>query len=250
MDVTPANATRRQIRGDPMPRMAPLTVVFDFDHTLYDGDSGSHMVRWLLARNPLRMLVALLASPVLLPMLAWLPTRRRAVSGYFWIGTFGLHEVHDFDALVERYVLAHADEIHARLLLQGMETLREHRVDGDRVVVATGAPPVLARQILAAANQQDVPVIGSVLKPCCGGLIAARHCHAEVKVAMLAEAGITGIDRAYSDSLADLPLLLAAAEPVVVNPKHAALETFCARLPAGTPMLNWGCTERSGERTR
>lgn len=229
-----------------MPRTAPLTVVFDFDHTLYDGDSGSHLVRWLLARNPVRLLVALLASPLLLPMLAWLPTRRRAVSAYFWIGTFGLHEARDVERLIERYVLAHADEVRERLLLRGMEALRAHRVDGDRVVIATGAPPALARHILAAASQQDVPVIGTALKPWLGGLIAARHCHAEVKLEMLAEAGVGTIDRAYSDSLADLPLLLAAREPVVVNPKHAALAVFCARLPAGTPMLNWGCTARAG----
>ena len=28
---------------------APL-VVFDFDHTLYDGDSGSHLFKWLIER--------------------------------------------------------------------------------------------------------------------------------------------------------------------------------------------------------
>lgn len=239
--------TSEQIRGDPMPRTAPLTVVFDFDHTLYDGDSGSHMVRWLLARNPLRMLAALLASPLLLPMLAWLPTRRRAVSAYFWIGTFGLHEVHDFDALIERYVLAHSDELRTRLLPIGMDVLRAHRVDGDSVVIATGAPPALARQVLAASNQQDVPVIGSLLGPWLGGLVACRHCHAEVKVAMLAEAGVTRIDRAYSDSLADLPLLRAAREPVVVNPKSSAIPMFRACLPAGTPLLNWGCLNRGGD---
>ena len=33
-------AARRQAPGP----IAPL-VVFDFDHTLYDGDSGSHLVR-------------------------------------------------------------------------------------------------------------------------------------------------------------------------------------------------------------
>ena len=43
---------------------APL-VVFDFDHTLYDGDSGSHLFAWLIKRNPLRLLVAILATPLL-----------------------------------------------------------------------------------------------------------------------------------------------------------------------------------------
>src|SRR3546814_15481004 len=56
-------------------------VVFDFDHTLYDGDSGSHLELWLIRRHWWRKLAATLAAPVLLPMVAWLPTRRRGLSG-------------------------------------------------------------------------------------------------------------------------------------------------------------------------
>src|SRR3546814_9659695 len=66
-------------------------VVFDFDHTLYDGDSGSHLVMWLIRRHWWRKLAALLAAPVLLPMVAWLPTRRRGISGFLWVATFGTH---------------------------------------------------------------------------------------------------------------------------------------------------------------
>ena len=40
---------------------APL-VVFDFDHTLYDGDSGSHLFKWLLLRSWWRTALALLAG--------------------------------------------------------------------------------------------------------------------------------------------------------------------------------------------
>ena len=48
---------------------APL-VVFDFDHTLYDGDSGGHMILWLIRRHWPRKLAALLASPLLGPTVA------------------------------------------------------------------------------------------------------------------------------------------------------------------------------------
>src|SRR3546814_1728274 len=66
-------------------------VVFDFDHTPYDGDSGSHLVMWLIRRHWWRKLAALLAAPVLLPMVAWLPPRRRGISGFLWVGPFGPH---------------------------------------------------------------------------------------------------------------------------------------------------------------
>ena len=54
----------------PVPHDDAQLVVFDFDHTLYDGDSGSHLFAWLIRRNPLRLLAALLITPVFGPLVA------------------------------------------------------------------------------------------------------------------------------------------------------------------------------------
>ncbi len=225
---------------------APL-VVFDFDHTLYDGDSGSHLFGWLLGRNPLRLLAALLATPVLGPLVACLRTRRHGISGYVWIATFGMRRPGDFNRLIDLYVATHEDEIRKRLLPAALAVFSRHRATGDRVVVATGAPPELARAILAFVAEQDVTVIGSQVGPRLGAVIAMRHCHHEEKMRMLRERGYGRIAVAYSDSTADLPLLQAAAVPVVVNPKPAKVELFRRVLPKGTPILNWGCPGRGGE---
>ena len=75
----------------PEPRLDAPLVVFDFDHTLYDGDSGSHLFKWLIDRAWWRQLLALLAAPVAGPMVAWLRTRRAGISVFVWIGTVGLH---------------------------------------------------------------------------------------------------------------------------------------------------------------
>jgi phosphatidylglycerophosphatase C len=222
-------------------------VVFDFDHTLYDGDSGQHLVTWLITRHWARKLAAILLAPLLLPMVAWLPTRRRGISGFLWIGSIGVHGRRDLDALVDRYVQANKDGIRARLLPVALEALHRHRMQGDRVVIATGAPPELARAILDFVAHEDLPVIGSLFHPFLGGLITAEHCHARNKVRMLWDAGYDQVAVAYSDSSADLPLLLAAREPVVVNPKHGRVAMFRRVLPPGTPILNWGCPGRGGE---
>lgn len=222
-------------------------VVFDFDHTLYDGDSGGHLVVWLIKRHPLRRLAAMLAAPLLLPMIAWLPTRRRGISGFLWVGTFGLHRRRDFDALIDDYVQSDAKRIRARLLPAALEVLHRHRIQGDRVVIATGAPPELARAILDFVAHEDLPVIGSLGKPFLGGYVTAQHCHAQNKVQMIWDAGYDQVAMAYSDSTADLPLLRIAREPVVVNPKQGAVDAFRRALPPGTPILNWGCRDRAGE---
>ncbi len=231
----------------PTPRDDATLVVFDFDHTLYDGDSGSHLFAWLIKRNPLRLLVALLATPILGPLVAFLPTRRRGISGYVWIATFGLHRAREFNKVIDRYVLTHEADIRRRLLPVALEVFARHRAQGDRVVVATGAPPELARAILAFVAHQDVPVIGTEVGPCLGAVIATRHCHNEEKMRMLRERGYGEIAIAYSDSSADLPLLLAAKAPVVVNPKASRVAHFRQVLPPGTPVLNWGCVDRAGD---
>lgn len=226
---------------------APL-VVFDFDHTLYDGDSGSHLFRWLIERAWWRRALALLAAPVAGPMIAFLPMRRAGISVFVWIGTVGLHRRRDLDGLIDRYVETHVDAIRARLLPVALDVLRHHRERGDRVVVATGAPPELARAILAFVAHEDVPVVGTLVGPKLGAVGALRHCHHAMKMAMLRDAGFAQpVDTAYSDSSADLPLLQAAAHPVVVNPKSKRVATFRRVLPPGTPILNWGCADRGGE---
>ena len=65
---------------------------------------------------------------------------------------------------------------------------------------------------------------------------------------MIWDAGYDQIAVAYSDSSADLPLLQAARKPVVVNPKRSRVAMFRRVLPPGTPILNWGCKGRGGER--
>lgn len=221
-------------------------VVFDFDHTLYDGDSGSHLVLWLIRRHWWRKLAALLAAPVLLPLVAWLPTRRRGISGFLWIATFGTHGRAAMDALIDRYVAANTAGIRARLLPAALKVLHRHRSRGDRVLVATGAPPELARAILDFVAHEGLPVIGSLGKPFLGGFITDQHCHARNKMRMIHAAGYGEIAVAYSDSRADLPLLQSASRPVVVNPKAGAVADFRRLLPPATPVLNWGCAGRAG----
>lgn len=226
---------------------APL-VVFDFDHTLYDGDSGSHLFKWLIERAWWRQLLALLAAPVAGPMVAWLRTRRAGISVFVWIGTVGLHRRRDLDDLIDRYVASHVEAIKSRLLPIALEVLRRHREAGDRVVVATGAPPELARAILAFVAHEDVPVVGTQVGPKLGAVGAIRHCHHAMKMTMLREAGYTRpVAIAYTDSSADLPLLRAAKRPVVVNPKAGSVAMFREALPPGTPILNWGCPRRAGD---
>ena len=108
-------------------------------------------------------------------------------------------------------------------------------------MIATGAPAALVHEILALGAIADLPVIGSISASRWGGRTTVRHCHAQAKVTMLREAGfVAPIVRAYSDSTADLPLLRAAREPVVVNPRPRRIAVFRRALGVDVPVLDWG----------
>jgi phosphatidylglycerophosphatase C len=101
---------------------------------LYAGDSGRHLIRWLVTRSWWRSALAVAAAPLLAPLLAFLPTRRAGVSGCLWLGTVGLRHRGDLDALIRRYVASDAKAIRLRLLPIALETLQRHRRAGDNVV--------------------------------------------------------------------------------------------------------------------
>lgn len=223
-------------------------IVFDFDHTLYNGDSGSHLFAWLIKRSPWRIALALLIAPIFGTMIAFLPTRRVGISAFVWVGTVGLHRRKDLDLLIDQYVSSNVETIRERLLPIALDVLHTHLRNNDNVIVATGAPPKLARDILRFVDHENVPVIGTQVGRRFGAITATRHCHSDMKVRMIREAGyLDPIAIAYSDSSADMPLLKAAENPVVVNPKHTSIEKFREELPAGTPILNWGCPDRGGD---
>ena len=134
----------------------------------------------------------------------------------------------------------------ARIRLESVQNANDQAMTVAKAI--TGDPAAYAGAILAFVAHADVPVIGTLLGPRLGGMVALRHCHHAMKMAMIRAAGYTQpVAQSYSDSSADLPLLQAAAKPVVVNPKRGRVAMFRRVLPAGTPILNWGCPGRAGE---
>ncbi len=88
-------------------------VVFDFDHTLFRGDSGTGLMLWLLRRNPLRWLAALVVSPLIAPIFLWPSQRRFPISVWLWIATVGLRQRNDLEAFIADYVARNADVLRA-----------------------------------------------------------------------------------------------------------------------------------------
>lgn len=207
-------------------------VLFDFDGVLGRGDSGGRFLRERILRSRWRTALALLATPVALPLFAMRRTLSHGARIYAWIARVGdSHET--FDAHVRDYALRNAADPR-RAIADGMAELARMRESGARVVIVTGSLEPIVRAQLEQHGIDGVEIVASRRQP------VRRHCYGEAKLPALAEAGIVPPwDVAYSDSLADLPMLRHARRPVLVNMDEGMASRAAAALRRVPERVRW-----------
>jgi phosphatidylglycerophosphatase C len=204
--------------------------VFDLDGTLLRGDTTAEFLRGLILRSPLRAVVALLSAPVMGPFFFVPFARRYAITVLLWIATVGVPATR-FEAMVEEFAAAHAAEDNRIAVV--LDRLHAHLDAGDRVVIATGCADWLACAICRALGLDTVEIVAARLQQGRGFVRPSPECgmwnamptstrafsFGVEKVRRLTAAGITiPVACAYTDSVSDLALLLAATERNVVDP--------------------------------
>ena len=231
--------------------------VFDLDGTLLRGDTTAEFIRGLILRSPPRAAVAVASAPVLGPLFFVPFARRYAITVLLWIATVGLPPGR-FEALMEEFAVQHAAE-DGRIMV-ALDRLHDHLDAGDRVVIATGCADWLASAVCRALGLDTVEVVAARLqqgqrfvRPCrgCGmwnALPAATGSFSfgVEKVRRLTAAGISiPVAYAYTDSVNDLPLLLAATQRYVVDPGPRLLRRIrgkagpqCAPLRSRPPVAS------------
>ena len=193
-------------------------MIFDFDGTLVSRDSFIDFALRYCMRRPLRLLAVVATLP--LALLMRLRSASSAASTLLWVMTVGASTRH-FVMALRRY---------AQLTLPGyaheaiFSELNRHLVAGDRVVIATGTVPLLARGLLGARGLARLPVVGSRMCRRWGGLVAATHCIGRVKVHELRRRfGIESWSTVYTDSFADRSLMSQARDVTLVAPSSRTL---------------------------
>ncbi|PPK93523.1 phosphatidylglycerophosphatase C [Kineococcus xinjiangensis] len=200
-------------------------VVFDLDGTLVASDSFGRLVARVLRRSPARLCLAAVTAPVWLLLGARAATRLQAERIVVWTATVGLDRAR-FEALLHDFAAEHAGEPGGRRIPLALQRLRQHVEAGDRVVVATACAEPLAREVCHVLGLRGVEVVAGSFTPHRWRLPGAVPTRGEGKLRALRAAGVElPVDHAYSDSVADLPLLLAArtAHLVRPSPRHLPL---------------------------
>jgi len=213
--------------GGPQP-----VVLFDFDGVLGRGDSGGRFLRERILRSRWRTALALLAAPLALPLFASRRTLSHGARIYAWIARAGdTHET--FDAEIHDYALRNAADPR-RAIADGMAELARMRDSGARVVIVTGSLEPIVRALLEQHGIDGVEIVASRRQP------RRRHCYGEAKLPALADAGIVPPwDIAWSDSLADLPMLRHARRPVLVNADAGMVRRAAVALGRIPEQVEW-----------
>ena len=226
--------------------------VFDLDGTLLRGDGSARLVRRLIFRDWYRAAAALALAPLLAAMFFLPIARRYALTAIIWLATVGL-TADRFQALVDEFAAGHAAQ--ANQIPVVLDRLRAHLGAGDRVVIATGCVEPLATAVCRVLGLHPVEVIGARLSQGRNFVWPSRACgmwsalpaatgpasYGIEKVRRLTAAGITlPVAYAYTDSPADLPLLLAATHRFVIDPAPRRLRRIQVLAGPGCMALRSG----------
>jgi len=197
--------------------LANDVIVFDLDGTLLDGDSTGVWIRRGLLKFPVRAFIAMLTLPITIPMLVSLKTRHCAAGFLIWLASKGMSEGDlkaSFKSFAEKIG---TDGFVLNWRQAGLDLVRQYQEFGDEVVIVTAAPEGLASALFETLGL-EVAVIGSTLKPRRGGWTGDEPCSHEAKCSRLKMLGYGEYwAAAYTDSPDDIPLLLRAKTPYVVN---------------------------------
>ncbi|MCB2147356.1 MAG: haloacid dehalogenase-like hydrolase [Deltaproteobacteria bacterium] len=217
------------------------TAVFDFDKTLIDRDVAYHFLSIAIKASKVRQMVAGMLTPLLLPFFLIRQTRIIAMSMMMWIATFPLHGKTPRNVFGSFAPRVGSPPINARFYDEGLHALAAHRRLGHRLLIISGSPQELVRQVAQPVLERDIEIIGSPMVPFLGGLIYRSYCMGSAKIKRAKELGVLNDNWAYgySDSATDIPLLAHCRHRFLINPgKNTILRTKAA-LDDRVTILRW-----------
>ncbi len=206
-------------------------VVFDLDGTLVRGSSFGQFVRLLIYRSPWRLLVAAICSPAAVPLLVAGRPRRGVGAAFIWLATVGRTDA-ELRRRARTFARWHAGPDSGNRIDVALAQLAAHQRSGATVVVATAAVEPVASAVVRALGVEGAQVIAPRLLPVRHGWLPDRDRRGSGKVTRLREAGLSlPVEYAYADSAHDVALLLAARNPVAVEPGRISWRALRAAVP-------------------
>lgn len=173
--------------------------IYDFDKTIYDGDSSIDFLKYAIKQNK----KCLLIFPKLFFSLCLYLTKIKEKE-YFKSILFSFIKYFDnIDDLIQNFWITHKDKIKNFYLNQKKDT----------DIIISASPELLLKPI---SKELNFKLIGTIINKKTGKVIG-KNCYGIEKVKRLKELNIVSCNNFYSDSLSDTPLKEIAASSYIVN---------------------------------
>ncbi len=212
--------------------------VFDFDGTIVSKDTGVEFIKWLLKKSVIRRLLFYLFFPLWLLLSLRESTRIYGFSIIWYIAT--AYQLENFINLraefVEDYLQNSGVVFNAAL-----HKIKMHKDNNDDIVIISGCPLWLLREIVKALGLSRITLIGSELEFAYKGILFKKHCYSSNKLRMAKEHGLSpeSWDYGYSDGTADIHWLKYCKEIHVVNPNNRKLAKFEKSISTKFNVVEW-----------
>jgi len=216
----------------------PRYAFFDFDGTLICQDSFLTLLKKILKCEPIRIFLFVLISPFLILTGIFRLDKTFAKSLILWCLTVGKDKRKCAQFL--RNILA--TESSSIWFQEANETFEKLRNEGIEIVIVTASGQTWVRGMLHGKYPHFKLIIGSKLKFFAGGVILkSKNCYHKEKIRRIQEALGENIiwQSAWSDHIADLPMLLKSQERYVICPKNKHKKIFKQKLGENFILLNW-----------
>jgi phosphatidylglycerophosphatase C len=216
----------------------PRYAFFDFDGTLISQDS--FVVLWLktFRKAPWRLLLLMLLSPFLLCAIFLRLDKAYVKSCVLWSLTCGRGKKNAVIFLRETLLC----DQKISWFLEVEKTFSLLKEQGIEIVVITASGQIWVRALLRQKFQHLRMIVGSQLGFFAGGVVLkSKNCFGKEKIVRIHQ--LLGQNfswhSAWSDHLADLPLLLHAPSRYIICPKKRHLHGFSRGLKTNFKILKW-----------
>ena len=176
-----------------------MNCIYDFDKTIYDGDSTIDFVIYCFKENKKSLLILPYFLISVFFYLIKIYKKEQMKSALFKVITY----FENVDKLVENFWKINDKKIKKFYL--------ENKKDND--IIISASPEFL---IFPIASKVGFKLIGTKVDLETGKIIG-KNCHGSEKVKRLNEIGIKSCDEFYSDSKSDTPMAMIADKAYIVN---------------------------------
>lgn len=216
-------------------------VLFDFDKTIVNKDTGAAYIKFMLCRNPLRLLAAIVSLVFTAPFLLHAKTKYVCFSTLLYLATMGMSP-RKIICLRKAFIKKYLNDASTTIYQSARIQLASHLQDADKIVVVSGASLWMVKSVFKQSALPNVDFVCSEEKYTCKGLVSKFHCYGSNKVERIQQLyNVEQYDSivGYSDSAADIPILRLCAKRYIVNPRDRCLTKFSKSFNSGMEVVHW-----------